>query len=76
MSSTESKLGFESANVIVAIGFGVILGMSVVGLLFSIKKYKDTTKDYCQQYLIYPEKHLDKVPPACQPLWFKENGNE
>lgn len=36
--------------------------------------YDQNMKKHCSQYEIYPERHLDKVPPGCQPQWFEVNG--
>lgn len=35
--------------------------------------YENASREHCKQYEIYPEKHLDKVPPGCQPQWFEVN---
>lgn len=35
--------------------------------------YEEANRKHCKQYEIYPEEHIDKVPPACQPQWFEVN---
>lgn len=54
----------------------IIIGSIVLLVWASSGGYDNANTSHCKQYEIYPEKHLDKVPPACQPQWFEVNQSE
>jgi hypothetical protein len=53
----------------------LLLVMSLLALIGWLQTtgYEDANRKHCSQYEIYPEKHLDKIPPGCQPQWFEVN---
>ena len=62
---TKTELALLVALIVVLITAGIAMGPG-----------EDPNVEYCKQYLVVPEKYIDRVPPECTGEYFKARQHE